>query len=310
MAQLVIKGHATRGKEVIEILEMLGGRNGINYVGEFPKYVYTINKHGIIVWYIEYDHDSFQYDIFTLEEFLEKFPYKIGDKVQHKGATSCGSVFEVEEMCWVNNHVQYTVKHLCYNNCHSVATAEDLQLYKEETMEGKITMNEDKGTLVAIDLTMDFRKADAIEVILGDYEFVLKGGKTYFVKKNKYPKTYAECCKILNIPANGDIVYAGNWNDGGEYLDKHLDILRNFQKLRICRDAYWKIAGEQMGLGKPWKPDWTISETKFTIVEIAGIVVKSADMCNKHILAFPTEEMRDAFFEYFKELIEQCKELL
>lgn len=28
MANLAIKGHATRGKEVIEILEMLGGENG------------------------------------------------------------------------------------------------------------------------------------------------------------------------------------------------------------------------------------------------------------------------------------------
>jgi hypothetical protein len=28
------------------------------------------------------------------------------------------------------------------------------------------------------------------------------------------------------------------------------------------------------------------------------------------ILAFPTEEMRDAFYENFKYLIEECKELL
>ena len=28
------------------------------------------------------------------------------------------------------------------------------------------------------------------------------------------------------------------------------------------------------------------------------------------ILTFPTEEMRDTFYENFKELIEQCKELL
>ena len=27
-------------------------------------------------------------------------------------------------------------------------------------------------------------------------------------------------------------------------------------------------------------------------------------------LSFPTEEMRDAFYENFKDLIEQCKELL
>lgn len=31
MAQLAINGHATRGEEVIEILEMLGGSNPHNY---------------------------------------------------------------------------------------------------------------------------------------------------------------------------------------------------------------------------------------------------------------------------------------
>ena len=29
-----------------------------------------------------------------------------------------------------------------------------------------------------------------------------------------------------------------------------------------------------------------------------------------HILSFPTEEMRDAFYENFKDLIELCKEFL
>ena len=29
------------------------------------------------------------------------------------------------------------------------------------------------------------------------------------------------------------------------------DLIIRFQELIIARDAYWKIAGEQMGLGKP-----------------------------------------------------------
>ena len=39
-----------------------------------------------------------------------------------------------------------------------------------------------------------------------------------------------------------------------------------------------------------------------------------SELCKAHeytfTLAFPTEEMRDAFYENFKELIEECKELL
>ena len=48
----------------------------------------------------------------------------------------------------------------------------------------------------SINLTQS--NVDEIEVVLGDYEFILKDGKTYFVKKKpKYPKTYEECCKVL-----------------------------------------------------------------------------------------------------------------
>jgi hypothetical protein len=47
-----------------------------------------------------------------------------------------------------------------------------------------------------------------------------------------------------------------------EYICK----LEAFRKLLICRDAYWKIAGEQLELDKPWEPDWsTESEVKYVI---------------------------------------------
>ena len=158
-----------------------------------------------------------------------------------------------------------------------------------------------EGTLVQIDLTRELRIADEVEVILGDYEFVLKDGKTYFVKKKpQYPKTYEECCKILGIEDRE------NGYCGYEY-----EFLGEFQKLYICRNAYWKIAGEEMGLDKPWKPDWTnFKVNKFCI----GVDRNITSNCNKvtgnKILAFPTAEMRDAFYDNFKELIEQCKELL
>lgn len=42
----------------------------------------------------------------------------------------------------------------------------------------------------------------------------------------------------------------------------------------------------------------------------AKSIIKGIKQAGNKILAFPTAEMRDAFFEDFKELIEQCKELL
>lgn len=128
------------------------------------------------------------------------------------------------------------------------------------------------------------------------------------VKKyvKEYPKTYEECCKILGCKANHfftNFSYNGLDIEISDYEDKIDDLLKIFRKLRYCRDAYWKIAGEEMGLGKPWEPDWNdkkqdkhgfYNEIKYTII-------------NSSIFVFPTAKMRDIFYENFKEYIEKCK---
>ena len=118
--------------------------------------------------------------------------------------------------------------------------------------------------------------------------------------KKEYPKTYEECEKILGLE---DSIIEGCL--GYEYK-----LLNAFQKLLMCRDAYWKIAGEEMGLGKPWKPDWKVYDKKYVIGMHECMIYQDTETRNNKILAFPTEEMRDAFYENFKELIEICKELL
>ena len=79
-------------------------------------------------------------------------------------------------------------------------------------------------------------------------------------------------------------------------------LIQYFQKLIFYRDIYWKIADEQMGLGKPWEPDFTNDdEERYGIYTAANKVVK--DFCGvgdvNTILTFPTEEMRDAFYDNF-----------
>lgn len=117
-------------------------------------------------------------------------------------------------------------------------------------------------------------------------------------KKREYPKTYEECCEILSAST-------ACW---GGYKCGVLGVL---QKLLICRDAYWKIAGEEMGLGKPWEPDWSDNYQKKWTINFYQNEINLTNGPNAHfVLAFPTEEMRDVFYENFKELIESCKELL
>ena len=129
----------------------------------------------------------------------------------------------------------------------------------------------------------------------------------------QYPKTYEECCVVLDCKADyffTDFSYKGCDIEISDYEDKINDLLRNFRNLRYCRDAYWKIAGDEMGLNKPWEPDWSNDLLKYYISFYDNQIDKNVIKYSQKVLVFPTEEIRDAFYENFKDLIEQCKELL
>lgn len=267
MALLAIKGHLTRGEEVIRILEMLGGINKTEYNGDQEFAYYFINNN-----YIDWCHEfipGIDFICFTLEEFLEKFPYKVGDKVIYKS-----EVFPIIGMEWncCHNIVIYTMK----NNCSIIDCYDStwMKSYKEETMEDIIKIDIPKG-----------------------YEFAGVDDDNQQVVFEKigcqYPTTYDECCDMLN--ADEFVGY---------------ELMTNFPKLINARNAYWKIAGEQMGLGKPWKPDWNHDTVKYVIFPYQYLYSIDEENYRNTILAFPTKEMRDVFYENFKYLIEQCKELL
>ena len=128
--------------------------------------------------------------------------------------------------------------------------------------------------------------------------------------KKEYPKTYEECCEVLGIDEY-DLVQDYRVGKIRNIQSERIEKLNILNKLLICRDAYWKIAGEEMGLGKPWEPDWQDDTThKFIIHTIKDKIHCGVSLVKNHLLAFPTEEMRDAFYENFKSEIESCKELL
>ena len=145
-----------------------------------------------------------------------------------------------------------------------------------------------------------FKLNDEIEYKIPDgYEITEVLKDKVFIKpiKSKYPKTYEECKGIL-----GEDVYNG------------FATFMTLQNLILCRNVYWKIYGEQMGLNEPWEPKFgtcILFSINFYLYNDSFVLHKgeysSSDNC---ILVFPTEEMRDVFYENFKDLIEQCKELL
>lgn len=110
----------------------------------------------------------------------------------------------------------------------------------------------------------------------------------------EYPKTYEECLNILSFVRPEFTI---------DVLNEHyVRLISSFYKLLICRDVYWKIAG--------CKPDWGKNSNNYDLIVYEGEIIKDINCGVGHVLTFPTSEMRDAFYENFKDLIEQCKELL
>jgi hypothetical protein len=269
--------------------------------------------------YISWDYigpdEINKYEIFTLEKFLEKYPFKVGDKVYIKvdpNANCLGSekmYGEIESAVWVEKfgHVVYKLK-----DCSRIFYREELHPCEEEVsmednkVKGYCTKAPEKCNetkKIAWFKFWDNDFADKVELDLNDRELIQENGKWFVVKKKPiYPKTYEECCKVLG------------YDDRETYCICHTGanerLFDSLYCLKVCRDAYWKIAGEEMGLGKPWEPDLENEELYCIQNYNKQIIISNTNTAFNKILIFPTEEMRDAFYENFKDLIEQCKELL
>ena len=98
--RLAIKGHPTRGNEVIELLEMMGGykdsllKDDDIYDDNYFYFILAEENNAIDGYPLKYkDNVDEDYVIFTLEEFLERFPYKVGDEF-------CNPYDKITEMFW------------------------------------------------------------------------------------------------------------------------------------------------------------------------------------------------------------------
>ena len=412
MAKLAIKGNYTRGEEVINILESLGGNNTNHLNGGYEPSAYTIDVNSCDADIYCLGAISEDYIVFTLEEFLKKFPYKIGDNV-----TLDNKLCIIMWMCWECDNIYYQVQeingmftkkvkvdelkpykeqHYCQVDGNVIssegintsastmplleelqeyltsATPEQLEKDWEEiqismanfkvgdkvivsgfenlgedevisvfcTSDGELkyrTQNhqhchyftEDSLTLIK-DTNMDKKhkgvatigyiqelgSRDMELIIPYNQEIVFENGR-YILrdKKPKYPKNYVECCKMLfgktdfsdfELVLTKISVYT-SFENSISPEPPYISEINTIYKLLICREAYWKIAGEEMGLNKPWEPT---NETVYCISRSGNVIKSSYRGGKSNILEFPTEEMRDAFYNTFKGLIEQCKELL
>lgn len=183
----------------------------------------------------------------------------------------------------------YTLEDWENENCKQCIDSNNMRETVDLTVKGSLTLTEQCSKGV-------------IEIPIPEgYDYAIENGKVILKpKKPTYPKNSLECESVLGIQ---DSIIKGCL--GYEYK-----LMNDFQTLLMCRDAYWKIAGEQMGLDNPWRPDWSKQNKKYCIGYDTNIITTYCISHSCKILAFPTAEMRDAFYENFKELIGQCKELV
>lgn len=306
-----IKGQFHRGCDIIEMLEMLNGNNIDALSCENETYVYYIDFNNNIRFCTPEKLDD-NYIIFSLDDFITKFPYKVGDKVK--------LYYQDEENDRYCSCIPSTIVGMRWDKSHGVVAYKmegiDREFHKQEFTYNKDENNEPDAVIAGINLNRaDY--ADEVEINLGDYEIEVRNGRTFAVlKKPKYPTTYKECCDVLSIPPYYNLRYHTYEHGFNEFttLNNLLsleDKLNTFGKLIICRNVYWKIYGKETSLGKSWEPDWNndYSEKHCIIFEVRGIS-KCTFRTTQFILAFPTKEIRDMFLENFRDLIEKCKELL
>ena len=389
--KLAIKGHKTRGHEVIELLKIMGGKIcAFDYDSDgYAYYIDTSNNMIICSNENTIKNNLDKYQLFTLEEFWEKYPFKIGDKVIDEADGCPGVVCEMKwdeglsdmkycvafgngiDFGWFangsinyfkikknenleetqsNQDIDKVVDNFRKEFCKCCGSQrcsgqddelEDCERFKNliDNLEKTSAKNHKMGPKSKLPLkyyedrleeTQSKREYDELRMPLDDDDklateatimdkkilppdgyLVGKITRTdngilveYVEKKPKYPTTYEECCKTIKVR---DSFLMRNYMPSETYK---IGLIDAFQKLLICRDAYWKIAGEELELSKPWKPDWNGHEFKYGLKFMGHRIEKTSEMTVSHVICFPTEEMRDAFYENFKDLIEQCKELL
>jgi hypothetical protein len=293
--KLAIKFEKERKNDIIKLLEYFGGKN--NICGGFPGDTYCyIDLDGNINVMHSWNSRIMDFDRFDYLEFIKKIQFIPGDKVTvNLPGFEEHSEKEVGKLIWSSKSKSIAYSMRCKDGEKEIYSPDVLDpVVKEVTVNNIEDFLGDKK-ISSINFQDQEQYSDEVELCLSDRHEIKRRGSKWFVikKKPEFPKTYEECCRVLGITDRENGYCGHKW-----------ELLGAFQELLICRDAYWKFAGD-------WKPDWTDESNLKYIITFREYNVKLGGIWFENfILAFPTEEIRDKFYENFKDLIEKCKELL
>lgn len=92
-----IIGDEERYKEVGEILTMLGGHNKKGFAFNDEKRIYFIGKDDDVITSMTIGNKDI-FRLFTVKQFWETYPYKVGDTVSYKGSEWTTKIIGVREV--------------------------------------------------------------------------------------------------------------------------------------------------------------------------------------------------------------------
>lgn len=267
-------GHLSRGKEIIQILKSLGGKEMesqfARLYGTNEHYIYFISKHGYIICEeltIEYKD---KYDLYTIEEFEKEFPFKIGDKCEYyshafndtlpatiTGFVEAGGIlmYRIENNYRANIYIQSK-----YLKPTSMTTQRTVQITLEKAKE----WYKKGGDLKEVALQA-FDEKDLIDLPKTWTEYEISIG---------HPFLYC------SMPTKYKILY----------------------QLEILRDVY----------RQGWKPNWdNKKEIKYSISRnIDGRIDVIKSIYVPQFLSFQSQEIAELFCTNFKNLINEVGDLI
>lgn len=113
MGRLAFRGHSTRGAEIISILQMYGGENYYDALCDNPNVIYFIGEGQRIESNVLRKIAVEDFYIFTLDDYLKKYPIMVGEYVNVNLNNGFYSTDEVTKIIWggKQNAPFYITKH-------------------------------------------------------------------------------------------------------------------------------------------------------------------------------------------------------
>ena len=276
--KIAIQACPTRGKEIISLLESLGGIKG-NLTGSGTLLTYYISEDNII----RFSTPPNGYKVYTLEEFEKEFPFKIGDMVTI-----------ITDRPYKIVALEYHVGNLTYKLDNGLNyNPKVLTPYKEMKEERNITLTLDKakewykkgGELKEIALQA-FTEKELNSLPRSWEEFAENNARMgYYISADGKPLMCASSGKLSSphvCPSK-------------KSAEAHLAMIQ-LEQLRNC---WWN----------GWEPIWDISQKYCIYLSHNEVQVR---MCTNvaRFLTFPTKEMAIEFLECFRSLIETAGDLI